>query len=66
MAIVSNYNPARTFDRGEFERVRRVIGGKVMFIQGDVAVSYGAMLAGCRFFAGGGSRKTLLEGQRKP
>jgi len=48
----SKYKPARPFDREEFDRVRRVLGGKVLFVQGDAAVSYGALLAGCRFFAG--------------
>ncbi len=47
-----NYRPTRPFTREEFDRVRRVLGGKVVFIQGDAAVSYGALLAGCRFFAG--------------
>jgi len=50
--VNSKYKPARPFTREEFDRVRRVLGGKVLFIQGDAAVSYGAMLAGCRFFAG--------------
>ncbi|UCD65248.1 MAG: 2-oxoacid:acceptor oxidoreductase subunit alpha [Candidatus Zixiibacteriota bacterium] len=29
-----------------------MLGQKVLFVQGDAAVSYGALLAGCRFFAG--------------
>lgn len=32
--------------------VRKVLGNKVQFIHGDRACSYGAMLAGCNFFAG--------------
>ncbi|HUU47083.1 MAG TPA: 2-oxoacid:acceptor oxidoreductase subunit alpha [Acidobacteriota bacterium] len=32
--------------------MRRVLGRKVLFTQGDIAISYGALLAGCRFFAG--------------
>lgn len=34
------------------ERIRRVLGDKVQFIQGDMAVTYGAVLAGCSFFGG--------------
>jgi 2-oxoglutarate ferredoxin oxidoreductase subunit alpha len=34
------------------ERIRRVLGDKVQFIQGDMAVSYGALLAGVSFFGG--------------
>ncbi len=34
------------------ERIRKVLGDKVQFIQGDTAVSYGALLAGCGFFGG--------------
>ncbi len=52
MPIETKYNPIRPFSKDEFDRVRRVIGGKVLFVQGDIAISYGAMLAGCRFFAG--------------
>lgn len=52
MSIDTKYKPKRPFNKEEFDRVRRVIGGKVLFIQGDIAISYGAMLAGCRFFAG--------------
>jgi 2-oxoglutarate ferredoxin oxidoreductase subunit alpha len=44
--------PARPFTRQDFEHVRRLIGKKIRFTQGDVAVGYGALLAGCRFFAG--------------
>lgn len=34
------------------KRIRRVIGDKVQFVQGDASVVYGALLAGCSFFAG--------------
>ncbi len=34
------------------ERIRRVLGDKVQFIQGDLAVTYGSILAGCSFFGG--------------
>ncbi len=34
------------------ERIRRVLGDKVQFIQGDMAITYGAVLAGCSFFGG--------------
>ena len=44
--------PARPFTAEDFSRVRRVIGKKVLFAQGDIAIGYGALLAGCRFFAG--------------
>lgn len=44
--------PARAFTQGDFARVRRAIGKKVLFAQGDIAIGYGALLAGCRFFAG--------------
>ena len=30
-------------------RIRKVLGNKVQFIQGDMAVPYGAILAGCSF-----------------
>jgi 2-oxoglutarate ferredoxin oxidoreductase subunit alpha len=32
--------------------VRQVLGNKVQFIHGDMACVYGALLAGCNFFAG--------------
>ncbi|PDW03049.1 2-oxoacid:acceptor oxidoreductase subunit alpha [Candidatus Viridilinea mediisalina] len=32
--------------------IRRALGDKVQFIQGDDACAYGALLAGCNFFAG--------------
>lgn len=35
-----------------FERAKKVIGAPKQFIHGDTAVSYGALLAGCRFFGG--------------
>jgi len=34
------------------ERIRRVLGDKVQFIQGDMAVAYGGLLAGVGFFGG--------------
>ena len=34
------------------ERIRRVLGDKIQFIQGDMAVAYGGLLAGCSFFGG--------------
>ena len=34
------------------ERIRQALGGKVQFVQGDDACAYGAILAGCTFFAG--------------
>jgi len=48
----SKYKPAKPFTCEDFNRVRRILGERVVFIQGDAAVSYGALLAGCRFFAG--------------
>jgi len=33
-------------------RIRRVLGDKVQFIQGDMAVAYGGILAGVSFFGG--------------
>jgi 2-oxoglutarate ferredoxin oxidoreductase subunit alpha len=36
----------------EYDRVIRAIGRKHLFAQGDEAYAYGALLAGCRFFAG--------------
>ncbi len=35
-----------------YERIRRILGEKDFFLQGDVACAYGALLAGCDFFAG--------------
>ena len=34
------------------ERIRRVLGQRVQFVQGDVAIAYGGLLAGCGFFGG--------------
>lgn len=34
------------------ERMRKALGPKIQFVQGDMAVAYGALLAGCSFFAG--------------
>ncbi len=34
------------------ERIRKTIGDEVQFVQGDESVVYGALLAGCSFFAG--------------
>lgn len=34
------------------ERIRKVIGDEVQFVQGDESVVFGALLAGCSFFAG--------------
>lgn len=39
-------------EEGHYERVRKALGPKVQFIQGDVAYAYGALLAGCTYFAG--------------
>jgi len=34
------------------EKAKKVLGKRTQFIHGDSAVSYGALLAGCRFFGG--------------
>lgn len=34
------------------ERIRRALGPRVQFVQGDDACAYGAILAGCTFFGG--------------
>lgn len=34
------------------ELIRRALGPRVQFVQGDDACAYGAVLAGCTFFAG--------------
>jgi len=34
------------------DRVRQALGGTIQFVQGDDACAYGAILAGCTFFAG--------------
>jgi 2-oxoglutarate ferredoxin oxidoreductase subunit alpha len=39
-------------DRREYDAVRKWLGESPAFVQGDVACAYGAVLAGCRFFAG--------------
>ena len=39
-------------DGKEYKRIQRVLGKKVQFIEGDLACAYGALLAGCRYFAG--------------
>lgn len=39
-------------DREAYDRVLKAIGKKYLFAQGDEAYAYGALLAGCRFFAG--------------
>ncbi len=36
----------------EYSKVTKALGKQKQFIQGDTAVAYGAVLAGCRFFAG--------------
>jgi 2-oxoglutarate ferredoxin oxidoreductase subunit alpha len=39
-------------DQAAYDRVIKAIGKKQLFTQGDEAYAYGALLAGCRFFAG--------------
>jgi 2-oxoglutarate ferredoxin oxidoreductase subunit alpha len=39
-------------DRQEYDQIIEAIGKKQPFAQGDEAYAYGALLAGCRFFAG--------------
>jgi 2-oxoglutarate ferredoxin oxidoreductase subunit alpha len=34
------------------EKIRKVLGKKIQFIQGDMACVYGGLLAGCSFFGG--------------
>jgi 2-oxoglutarate ferredoxin oxidoreductase subunit alpha len=36
----------------QYERVLQALGPKMQFVQGDVAYAYGALLAGCTYFAG--------------
>jgi 2-oxoglutarate ferredoxin oxidoreductase subunit alpha len=36
----------------EYNKVSKALGKQKQFIQGDTAIAYGAVLAGCRFFAG--------------
>ncbi len=50
--VTSAYKPTRPFTEEDFNRVKRVLGKNVLFVQGDIAIAYGALLAGCRFFAG--------------
>lgn len=50
--ITAKHKPARPFTRDDFDRVRRVLQKKILFVQGDISIAYGALLAGCRFFAG--------------
>ncbi len=35
-----------------YQRVVNILGPKMQFVQGDVAYAYGALLAGCTYFAG--------------
>ncbi|UCC74345.1 MAG: 2-oxoacid:acceptor oxidoreductase subunit alpha [Gemmatimonadota bacterium] len=39
-------------EKQEYDAIRKLLGESPAFIQGDVACAYGAVLAGCRFFAG--------------
>lgn len=39
-------------DEAGYNRIRRVLEDKYYFLQGDVACAYGAIFAGCTFFAG--------------
>lgn len=36
----------------ELEEIKKVLGPRVQFEQGDITAAYGALLAGCTFFAG--------------
>lgn len=36
----------------DYQRLQRIIGEKIQFVQGDTACVYGSLLAGCSFFAG--------------
>ncbi len=36
----------------ELEEIKKILGPKVQFEQGDITCAYGALLAGCTFFAG--------------
>ena len=42
----------KEIEKKEYDRLLKILGKQSHFIQGDVAVTYGAILAGCRFFAG--------------
>ena len=39
-------------DAEQYDAVRKALGPKMQFVQGDVAYAYGALLAGCTYFAG--------------
>jgi len=39
-------------DREQYDLIIKAIGKRQLFAQGDEAYAYGALLAGCRFFAG--------------
>jgi len=39
-------------DKEHYDRVVKALGPKMQFVQGDVAYAYGALLAGCTYFAG--------------
>jgi 2-oxoglutarate ferredoxin oxidoreductase subunit alpha len=43
---------AEHLEIGRYKAVRKALGPKVQFVQGDVAYAYGALLAGCTYFAG--------------
>jgi len=43
---------AKQMDAKEYNKVVKALGKKKQFIQGDEAIAYGAVIAGCRFFAG--------------
>ena len=43
---------AEHLDAERYDRVVKVLGSKTQFVQGDVAYAYGALLAGCDYFAG--------------
>ena len=43
---------AKEISAEEYNKVTKTLGKPKQFIQGDTAVAYGAVLAGCRFFAG--------------
>ncbi len=39
-------------EKQQYDATRKLLGESPAFVQGDVACAYGAVLAGCRFFAG--------------
>jgi 2-oxoglutarate ferredoxin oxidoreductase subunit alpha len=43
---------AKEISAEEYSKITKTLGKQKQFIQGDTAVAYGAVLAGCRFFAG--------------